>query len=100
MSAAAEIAIVTDEFPVLAAVIGTPELAAIGFLSVQRHTVAGFDERVNSFGVAGRNRGNDLSRHARRETVARKTFPRNTTVSRLEEPAAWSATLAPPRMNF
>ena len=43
MSAPAHSAIVTNQLPVLAAIVRTPKLAAISFLSVVRNAVASFD---------------------------------------------------------
>ena len=51
MRAPAETAIVTNQAPVLAAIIRAPELAAIGFLSFVRHAVAGFDQRVDAIRI-------------------------------------------------
>ena len=51
MRAAAESAVVTDQPPVFAAIIRAPELAAIGFLAVDRHAIAGFDQRVDAIGI-------------------------------------------------
>src|SRR5438067_5927403 len=43
MSAPAHSVIVTNQLPVLAAIVRTPKLAAISFLSVVRNAVASFD---------------------------------------------------------
>src|SRR5205814_9078063 len=43
MSAPAHSAIVTNQLPVLAAIVRTPELATISFLSVVRNAITSFD---------------------------------------------------------
>ena len=48
MSTTAENAIITDQSPVLSSVIRSPQLAAISFLTVIRHTVSRLDQRIDA----------------------------------------------------
>src|ERR1041384_3188142 len=100
MRAAAHAAIVTNELPVLAAIIGPPELSAISFLTSQRNALACFDHRVDAIRIAARDRQRPLAGHAHRQAMSRNFFPRRPAIARHEETATRPATLSSPRVNL
>src|SRR6185369_3127991 len=92
--------VVGNQLSLFAAVIRAPEFAAVSLFAIQRHTIACLNQDVNAFGVARGNRGHDLAGHSRRQTIAGKTFPGDTSVSRLEQAATRPATVAAPRVKL
>src|SRR5437773_1997643 len=98
MRAAAHRAVVTHDAPVLAAIIRTPQLASIGFLTVHRNAVSSFNQRVNSIGIAARDRQRILARHARRQSMTTQLLPGRALVARHEQAAARTAAHTSPRM--
>ena len=94
------VAVGVDHLPVLAAVVGSPELAALGVLPFPRHAVAGFDQHVHAVGVRVRDRGHHLADRFGGQAVARQLFPRGAAVARHEQPAARAAALAAPRVQL
>ena len=65
--AAAEVAVVRHELPRGTAVVGTPELARVGRLSLPRHPVTGLDQRVDPVRVRGRHAQADLAHRTGRQ---------------------------------
>src|SRR5205823_11435406 len=99
MSAPAHSAIVTNQLPVLAAIVRTPKLAAISFLPVVRNAVAGFDKRIDAFWIRARNCESPLASHVRRQTVLRDLCPGGAFVVRNKETTARPTALPAPRVN-
>src|SRR5215813_13959238 len=54
VSAAAHVAVITDNPPVLTAVVGAPKLAAVRLLALDRDAVAGLDHGVHSIRICPR----------------------------------------------
>src|SRR5262249_5422921 len=70
-------AIITNQFPILAAIIRAPEFAAVGFFSitVKRNAIASFNQRVDSFWIRTRDCQSPFAGHACRQTVTRDPGP-------------------------
>src|SRR5205814_3752929 len=93
---ARQIAIVAGDLPVVAAVVGTPQLTVVGRLVVDRQAVAGLDQCVDTVRVRGRDRETHLAERTDGEPVADETSPRATAVARCIDAAARTTTLASP----
>ena len=98
--AAENVAVCVDHPPVLAAVIGSPELSAIRFLTFPRNAVASFDCRVDAIRIRMRGGRHHFADRLRRQPVPLELLPRRAAVARHEQPAAGSAALAPPGMDL
>ena len=97
---AGEIAIVVDDAPVGAAVVGAPQLTVVGGLPVHGHAVARLDERVHAIGIRASEGDADLADVVRGETVAAQTSPGGSAVGGHIDAGAGPAALASPRVNL
>src|SRR5262245_52844744 len=96
MRATTEIAVVTHQSPVLAAIVRAPELASIRFLAFEWNAVAGLNQRVYAVGVGARDGDSDLAGRTGRESAASAAFPRCTTIRGFEKPTARSTAFPAP----
>src|SRR5262245_6302712 len=95
--AAHRVAVVADNSPRLAAVLGSPKLTGIGFLAVPRDAVTSLDEGIDPRRIRRRDCHFDLPDVARRQTPPPQPRPRGPAIVRDEKPAAWSAAFNGPR---
>ena len=93
------VAVVADDLPGLPAVLRSPDLAPIGFLTVPRCPVTRLDEGVDAVRVRSRDRHLYLPHLAHRQAVALLPLPRGPAVVAHEQPAARPAALPPPRLD-
>ena len=98
--APAELAVGVDHLPVLAAVVGTPQLAELPGAVRLRDAVTGFNLRVHAVGIfLGHAHGN--SAHGRmRQAMTFQALPGDATVCRPEQAAAGPAAGAAPGVNL
>src|ERR1041384_2321080 len=97
---AAQLAVVAHQGPVLAGVVGAPELAAVGLLAVDHRTVSGLDERVDPVGIHLRNGQAHLAHGLLGEPVAADPLPGGAAVLGDEEPASRAAALPAPGVEL
>ena len=100
VSAPGQIAIVAHQTPVLAAVVRTPEYAAVGFLFVPRNAAAGFDQRVNPIGIGASDGDRNPAHRTRRQPAACEALPTHAAVAGNEETAPRPAAFSSPGVDF
>ena len=94
------VAIRIDHLPVLTAVVGSPELAALGVLAMPRDAVAGFDQDVYPVRVRVGRRGHHLAHRLGRQTAAGQLRPGGATIAGHEQTAPRTTALASPGVDF
>src|SRR5260370_3623273 len=72
------------QLPILPAVVGAPQLPALRRLSVHWHTVAGFNQRINTVGVPLRHTHRNPPDRRLRQPLALPPLSRPPAVARIE----------------
>ena len=95
-----ELTIIAHDLPLLAAVIRTPEDAAVGLLAVEGDAVAGFDQRVDAVRVGTGDGEGVFAGDSGRQSVAGDLLPGGPAVGGLVEAASRPAALATPGVDL
>ena len=85
--------------PVLAAIVGPPELTGRGGPPFPRLAGARLEQRVDAIRIALRDGDADLANFLIRQTVTGEALPRRAAIDRFEQSTAGSAALLSPRMD-
>src|SRR5688572_7780327 len=99
MSAAHPVSIAADPLPLPPAVIRPPQLTGFRRLSLPRHAVARFEERVHTFGVRRCDRDHRFANSLCRKAASRELLPRRAGIVRDIETAAGPTALASPCLD-
>ena len=89
--AARQVAVVAGQLPLAAAVVGAPQLAAVGVAALPGHAVAGLDEGVDPVRVVGAHAQRDLADLAGGQAVPFQPRPRRAAVAGDVDRAAGAA---------
>src|SRR5262249_49285703 len=97
---ATELAVSAHHLPVIAAIVGAPERTAWSGLAAEPGAIPGLDQRVDAARILGRHAPRDAAHGRVRQPALFQSLPGRSSVARFEQPAARTAAVAAPSMDF